>query len=64
MEVRRLSSSSLAFRCSPQDNWAVIRSHTPLEMHLVENLEHLPPMLRDFTVDIAVEPESASDMVH
>ncbi|MFL5347600.1 MAG: hypothetical protein ACJ8AT_22670, partial [Hyalangium sp.] len=66
LEVRRLSASSLALRCSPQDNWAVIRSHTPLEMHLVENLEQLPPMLRDFTVDITVEPEpeAASDMVH
>jgi hypothetical protein len=53
-----LSATSLAFRCSPNDGWAVIRSHTPLELHLVENLEQLPPMLRDFTVDITVESET------
>lgn len=64
LEVRRLSASSIAFRCSPNDSWAVIRSHTPLEVHLVENLEHLPPMLRDFAVDITVEPEAASNAVH
>ncbi|HYH94923.1 hypothetical protein, partial [Hyalangium sp.] len=44
LEVRRLSMSTLAFRCSPNDGWAVIRSHTPLEMHLVEDLEKLPPL--------------------
>jgi hypothetical protein len=66
LEVRRLSASALAFRCLPNDSWAVIRSHTPLEMHLVEDLEQLPPMLRDFTVDITVnsETEAAPSTVH
>jgi hypothetical protein len=43
MEVRRLSPSTLAFRCSPKDSWALVRSQTPLEMYLVEDLEKLPP---------------------
>ncbi len=66
LEVRRLSESALAFRCSPNDSWAVIRSHTPLEIHLVEDLEQLPPMLCDFTIDITVEPETeaAPNVVH
>jgi hypothetical protein len=66
LEIRRLSESALAFRSSPSDSWAVIRSHTPLEMHVVESLDQLPPMMRDFTVDITVEPaaEPASSTVH
>ena len=66
LEVRRLSSSTLAFRSSPNDSWAVIRSHTPLEMHLVEDLEKLPPMMRDFSPEAMVEvaPEAASSTVH
>ncbi|WP_224240489.1 hypothetical protein [Hyalangium gracile] len=66
LEVRRLSATALAFRSSPHDSWAVIRSHSPLEMHLVESLDQLPPMMRDFTVDITVEPsaEPAPSAVH
>ena len=64
LEVRRLSPNVLAFRDSPTDSWALIRSRTPLEMHLVEDLERLPPELGDFTLDILVEPESASSAVH
>jgi hypothetical protein len=45
--VRRLSSNALAFRMAPSDRWAVIRSNSPLEMHVVERLEQLPPMTRD-----------------
>jgi hypothetical protein len=66
LEVRRLSSSSLAFRCSPNASWAVIRSHTPLELHLVEDLGKLPPMMQDFPAEVTVgaEAEGASSMVH
>jgi hypothetical protein len=66
LEVRRLSASALAFRCSPHDSWAVIRAHTPLEMHVVEHLDQLPPMLRDFTADGAAQPltEANSNTVH
>jgi hypothetical protein len=56
VEIRRLSPNVLAFRCSPTDSWALIRSKTPLEMHLVEDLAKLPPVPRDFTLDITVEP--------
>jgi hypothetical protein len=55
LEVRRLSPTTLAFRSSPHDRWALIRSHTPLELHLVEDLEELPPMLRDFAASATVE---------
>jgi hypothetical protein len=66
MEVRRVSPNALAFRGSPNDGWALIRSRTPLEVHLVEDLENLPAELRDFSLDITVEPpgESASSAVH
>lgn len=68
LEIRRLSPTSLAFRSSPDDAWAVIRSHTPLEMHVVESLDQLPPMLRDCSgdLDITVEnpPEAATNTVH
>ncbi|WP_224368550.1 hypothetical protein [Hyalangium versicolor] len=66
LEIRRLSATTLAFRSSPNDSWAVIRSQAPLEMHVVENLDQLPPMVRDFTVDISVESaaDTASSAVH
>ena len=66
MEVRRVSPNVLAFRGSPTDGWALIRSRTPLEILLVDDLENLPPGLRDFSLDITVEPpgESASSAVH
>lgn len=66
LEVRRLSPNVLAFRDSPHDSWALIRSRTPLEMHLVEDLESLPPELGDFTLDAIEEPmgESASSAMH
>jgi hypothetical protein len=64
LEVRRLSPNVLAFRDSPTDSWALIRSRTPLEMHLVENLDQLPPEQEDFALDILVEPESASSAMH
>lgn len=66
LEVRRLSPTTLAFRSSPHDRWALIRSHTPLELHLVENLEELPPMLRDFATGATVESatERAPSAVH
>ncbi|MDY7226490.1 hypothetical protein [Hyalangium rubrum] len=60
LEVRRLSPNALAFRCSPTDSWALIRSRTPLEMHLVDDPEQLPPELRDFTLEITVESETES----
>lgn len=56
VEIRRLSPNVLAFRCSPTDSWALIRSKTPLEMHLVEDLAKLPAAPRDFSLDITVEP--------
>jgi hypothetical protein len=64
--VRRLSPTTLASRSSPHDRWALIRSHTPLELHLVENLEELPPMLRDFATGAKVESatEGAPSAVH
>jgi hypothetical protein len=64
--VRRLSPNVLAFRDSPADSWALIRSSTPLEVHVVEDLERLPPELGDFSLDITVEPltESASSAMH
>jgi len=66
LEVRRLSPSALAFRSSPNDSWAVIRSHTPLELHLVEDLEKLPPLMRDFPAEMTVgsEAEATSSTVH
>jgi hypothetical protein len=66
LEVRRLSPSTLAFRCSPNDSWAVIRSSTPLELHLVEDLEKLPPLMRDFPADLMVASaaEAAPISVH
>jgi len=62
MEVRRLSPNVLAFRGSPSDGWALIRSRTPFEIHLVEDLENLPPELGDF----AMEPshESGASAMH
>jgi hypothetical protein len=62
MEVRRLSPNVLAFRGSPSDGWALIRSRTPFEIHLVEDLENLPPELNDF----AMEPshESGASAMH
>ncbi len=66
MEVRRLSPNVLAFRGSPTDGWALIRSRTPFEIHLVEDLDNLPPGLGDFNLDITEEPlsESASSAMH
>lgn len=65
-EVLRLSPSTLAFRSSPKDSWTVIRSHTPLELHLVEDLENLPPMLQDVDSELTVdsEAEGASAPLH
>jgi len=59
LEVRRLSESALAFRSSPSDSWAVIRSNTPLELHLVDELEKLPPLMT-----AGAEAEGASSAVH
>lgn len=66
LEVRRLSPTMLAFRSSPHDGWAVIRSHTPLELHVVEDLEKLPPMMQDLPAELTVSPEAeaASSTVH
>jgi hypothetical protein len=66
LEVRRLSPSTIAFRSSPQDGWAVIRSHTPLELHVVEDLEKLPPMMQDLPADLTVasDAEASSSTVH
>jgi hypothetical protein len=66
LEVRRLSPSAIAFRSSPQDGWAVIRSHTPLELHMVEDLEKLPPMMQDLPAELTVasEAEAASGTLH
>jgi hypothetical protein len=66
LEVRRLSPSVIAFRSSPQDGWAVIRSHTPLELHMVEDLEKLPPMMQDLPAELTVasEAEAASVTLH
>jgi hypothetical protein len=66
LEVRRLSPSALALRSSPNDGWAVIRSHTPLEIHLVEELEKLPPMMQDLPAEITLssEAEGASSTLH
>ncbi|KFE68483.1 hypothetical protein [Hyalangium minutum] len=67
LEVRRLSPSTIAFRSSPMDGWAVIRSHTPLELHLVEELEKLPPMMQDLPAEMTVAPAAegaASAAVH
>jgi hypothetical protein len=60
LEVRRLSPSAIAFRSSPQDGWAVIRSHTPLELHLVEDLEKLPPMMQDLPAELTVASDAAA----
>jgi hypothetical protein len=62
MEVRRLSPNVLAFRSSPNDGWALIRSRTPFEIHLVEDLENLPPELGDFPVEPS--HESAASTMH
>lgn len=62
MEVRRLSPNVLAFRGSPTDGWALIRSRTPFEIHLVEDLENLPPELSDFPVEPAAG--SAASTMH
>lgn len=66
LEVLRLSPSTVAFRSSPKDGWAVIRAHTPLEMHIVEDLESLPPMLQDIPAELTVdsEEEGTSATVH
>jgi tetratricopeptide (TPR) repeat protein len=60
LEVRRLSPSAIAFRSSPQDGWAVIRSHTPLELHLVEDLEQLPPMMQDLPAELTVASDATA----
>ncbi|MDC0711968.1 hypothetical protein POL68_26105 [Stigmatella sp. ncwal1] len=57
MEVRRLSPTTLAFRLSPQDSWVLVRARTPLDMHMVEDLEKFRPQSSDFTLDITVEPQ-------
>lgn len=62
MEVRRLSPNVLAFRGSPSDGWALIRSRTPFEIHLVEDLENLPPELSDFAMESS--HESAASAMH
>ena len=66
LEVRRLSPSAVAFRSSPHDGWAVIRSHTPLELHVVEDLEKLPPMMQDLSAELTVasDAEAPSSTVH
>jgi hypothetical protein len=66
LEVRRLSPSTLAFRSSPNDGWAVIRSHTPLELHVVEDLENLPPMMQDLPAELTVPSaaEAAPSSMH
>ncbi|HEX8706099.1 MAG TPA: hypothetical protein VF815_45110 [Myxococcaceae bacterium] len=66
MEVRRLSPNAIAFRGSPSDGWALIRSQTPFELHLVEDLDNLPPELSDFSLDITEDPpsEGASSTMH
>jgi hypothetical protein len=66
LEVRRLSPSTVAFRSSPHDGWAVIRSHTPLELHVVEDLENLPPMMQDLPAELTVPSaaEAASSSMH
>jgi hypothetical protein len=66
MEVRRLSPNMLAFRGAPTDGWALIRSRTPFELHLVEDLDNLPPELRDSSLDTSEKPaaESASSAMH
>jgi hypothetical protein len=66
LEVRRLSPSAIAFRSSPHDGWAVIRSHTPLELHVVEDLEKLPPMMQDLPAELTVasEAEAPSSTMH
>jgi hypothetical protein len=66
LEVRRLSPSAVAFRSSPHDGWAVIRSHTPLELHVVEDLEKLPPMMQDLPAELTVasDAEAPASTVH
>lgn len=66
MELRRLSPNVLAFRGAPTDGWALIRSRTPFEIHMVEDLDNLPPELSDFSFDITEEPlsDSASSALH
>jgi hypothetical protein len=66
LEVRRLSPSAIAFRSSPEDGWAVIRSHTPLELDVVEDLEKLPPMMQDLPTELTVasKAEAASVTLH
>ncbi|MBN1203446.1 MAG: hypothetical protein JXB05_00795 [Myxococcaceae bacterium] len=66
LEVRRLSSNAIAFRCSPTDGWALIRAHTPLELHVVDDLERLPPMMRDLAPEMTVgaAAEAASSSMH
>lgn len=66
LEVRRLSPSTIAFRSSPHDGWAVIRSHTPLELHVVEDLEKLPPLMQDLPTELTVasDAKGASSTVH
>jgi hypothetical protein len=57
MEVRRLSPTTLAFRLSPQDSWVLVRARTPLDMHLVEDLEKFRPDSHEFTLDITVDSQ-------
>jgi hypothetical protein len=58
LEVRRLSPSALAFRNSHSGTWAVIRSQAPIEMHLVNSLEQLPPLPRDAATEPQTKPEN------
>ncbi len=60
VEVRRLAPNAIAFRCSPDDSWALIRSREPLEMHLVADLAKLPPEARPSTLEGAAEPSPGS----
>ncbi|SEK99664.1 hypothetical protein SAMN05444354_103271 [Stigmatella aurantiaca] len=57
MEVRRLSPTTLAFRLSPQDSWVLVRARTPLDMHMVADLETFRPDSHEFTLDITVDSQ-------
>jgi hypothetical protein len=57
MEVRRLSPTTLAFRLSPQDSWVLVRARTPLDMHMVSDLETFRPDSHEFTLDITVDSQ-------
>jgi hypothetical protein len=66
LEVLRLAPNVLVFRGAPTDGWTLIRSRTPFEIHLVEDLDNLPPELMDFTPDFTKEPlaENATNAMH